>query len=286
MAAQLALAILMGGPDVVFRFTSAGLLRRTRDDPRLVPFVTVTLDSGEFEPVQPVPINEYFDADAVFDDLGKLFAVTPPWLEKIWIWLLPQVLPLTAPGQAISQSDSGSSGFRVTWSGRRGFLTAGHVARDVSTEVISDDAARARLGRVRAFRVPDNSGATPSQDVAVVEDHPDISPPSAPGLKSMRHKNALADTDVAMRTRRGPVTDWIRAFSPFFASRAINGCYADVYQTGDGNSRPGDSGSAVLGKDDGLALGTVVAGTPRHVTLVQDVDCQLSGAGLPDLSLD
>lgn len=285
IAAQLALAILTGGPEAVFRFNTAGLLTPTRDDLRVVPFVAVAPDSGGFEPVQPIPISEFYDADKVRDDLLSLFTVTPPWLDRIWVWLLPPVLPLTAPGRAIAQSDSGSSGFRVTWNGRTGFLTAGHVARDVSIDVTSDDASRNPLGRVRASQVPDNSGATPSRDVATVEDHPDLSPPPAPGLQSVRDKRAMADKDIEMRTRRGPVPDWIRAFSPFYSSRAINGCYADVYQTGDGNSRPGDSGSAVLTSDDGSALGTVVAGTPGHVTLIQDIDCQLSGAGLPSLSL-
>ncbi|QFU07776.1 hypothetical protein PARPLA_02063 [Rhodobacteraceae bacterium THAF1] len=202
---------------------------------------------------------------------------TPEWVPSVLIEAREPVTPL---GDEIiqTQPDHGTAGFSVNWAGGSGYLTAGHVARMSGGPVYFT--ATGTAGRVIASREPSvATGTAPEPDVAVVEA---AYTPAVNLHRAVVRPGAMEP--VTLSTRLGQKTDNVRAYSDFYYTRTINGCYGQVFELMNGVARGGDSGSAVY--DSHFApIGTLVAGTPNGMSLVQSVTYQIQRIGVYGLTL-
>ncbi|WNK00635.1 hypothetical protein L2D14_04230 [Thalassospiraceae bacterium LMO-JJ14] len=227
------------------------------------------IDSDEIAPVERVPsVRGALDAL-----LGKEAAEVAGELN---------VLPVSLgfrhanPGDRLINATSGRMGPHVQWgSGRQGFLTAGHVAQSVGTQVTDDQGGP--LGTVVWSNDPalvlSGQGDI---DAALVE--------FQSGFRARTGRTSVVPAALDVLTVEG---SYARAalFGKFAHVSLGNAlaCYADCYATERLITQPGDSGSLV--EVNGGIAGTVIGGyIRRDMTLIQDIDYQLgviaSRAGL------
>jgi hypothetical protein len=187
----------------------------------------------------------------------------------------PQLQQRTAVGPndiALFGSLRGRLGLPV-WSpnGSNGYTTAGHNAPQTSV-VVWDEQGR-RIGNVDlSIHLRNRPAMTPTADVALVElNHADSNSGGTVKIATCRAFDKV-------RLQPGGLTSFIRGVSPDFAWLPSTASWGEVAITSEMISIPGDSG-AVVYRDDGMAVGHVVAGYDPAYTLIQDAEYILTAVG-------
>ena len=280
-AGYLSNLLLVAGERFLRTINAAGLIRLEEGSDTVTPFVAVNADAlgGSVEPgIRPLDDIAAM-LEAPLSGVGPL----PEWFFSSAAWVLPALSPQSAVGSRIVQRDWGTRGFPVTWNGIDGFLTAGHVVGMGGGPVLSAP-GNAPLGSVACSADPNGSGAAPSVDVAVVQELPGTGSPP-PVVFQPTSLVPMATDRVSILGASAVQSDWVRAFAAFYycGTRKMTGTFGEVYMTASGTTRPGDSGAAA--HVNGCPVGSVVAGSPGYVSLIQKIDYQIAGAGLPGLRI-
>jgi hypothetical protein len=244
---------------------------------------------GEVDPLRVLDFENEPEfamlGEALFGAEARRGSDETAWFDQCPVILIPPPQPFAQPGQGIVQHAPGTLGFAVAWpkpgrSAQTGFLTAGHVAKVAGGAVRTTGRLPPQtLGPVVMSSDPIGGGSSPAADVALVE-----GPGPGQSVASvLSQATPSANDQVDVVLSGGALSDHVRAYSPFYFSRTINGTWGEVYQTMSGVTQPGHSGAPV--QHFGRAVGTVVAGTPGYVTLVQAIGYQLAATAQPGITL-
>ncbi len=180
-----------------------------------------------------------------------------------------------ASGNTISASTHGSAGCALSWIGGHGFATAGHVAPTIGQTVYEAGAA---VGTVLWANDPNNTGANPEADFAVVELDPgaSFSTTNAPYITGAAHDPLSFVSGAGHPPPATPAT--IMGYCVSWALPSYNATLGEAYLTSQQISASGDSGAPVH-LASGELIGHVVGASPGILTIVQDLDFQLQEAG-------
>jgi len=118
----------------------------------------------EINPTQTLPIME---VEGMYTRILKYLGYEPEWLKDIRLFGIDEPIFQLQPGEMVSSGmQRGTSGCKLTWQGRNGFATAGHVAPTVGTH-INDNAGF--IGDVVWSNDPRGHGKSIEADFAVIE---------------------------------------------------------------------------------------------------------------------
>src|SRR5262249_3716421 len=155
----------------------------------------------------------------------EVFGGFPDWLRESRLFGVEEPVPQLASGDVITCPNSGSAGCNVSWSGGRGFLTAGHVA---GSPMASCYSAGVCIGTVVYSNTSSGHGTFPEDDVAVVELQPGVS------LGTQLRGPAIAAPNSPVTVLGGPqfaTITHIRAYLAWLYSPQMGGTWGDVYMT-------------------------------------------------------
>jgi hypothetical protein len=195
-----------------------------------------------------------------------------------------------SPGDNVSTSINGAGGIQISWSGKQGILTAGHVGTPAGATAYS---AGAKIGKVVLSLDPASPGSAlqasglvcavcglvcraqvsnlnPQPDVAIV----DLAPGVHIANRISKTTTARPGDKVDIPTPRGSLSAQIMGLMTWLWMPGTGGTYGEVYITTNQVTQPGDSGSPALLNGD--LIGHVVGGSPRCTTFVQDFDYQIA----------
>jgi hypothetical protein len=220
--------------------------------------------------VRTVPLVEVANAlelmQVLFGDL--LASPELEWLRSVAVLSVPTPEPNLAPGDQIAASLSGLAGAPVTWSGKRGLLTAGHVG--AKGAAVSD--ASSTVGTIVFSSDPSKKRGVISSDVAVVELASGTLLGGMPAVSGILHPAPAADVDIY--TQRGVQTISLMGQTPYL-NIPNYGMFGDVYFTVSGVTQLGDSGGPVFERGGGRLIGHVVGSSGPATSYFQDIGYQL-----------
>jgi hypothetical protein len=210
----------------------------------------------------------------IVDALGKVFGPLP-WSNSIYAAAVSSTEMHGHPGDYVKCTVPGQLGAPVTWKGKRGFLTAGHVGGAVKT--LAYDAAGKQIGTVVFSLNPPAGAKSTGVDVAVIELPAGVTPGNKLGIKTA--KVPQPNAAVVVHTRKGPQNAQIYGANHWWYASGSGVTYTEVYLSNAGVTAGGDSGGPVLlsGTPGGI-IGHIVCGGAA-TSCFQDIDHQLNAIG-------
>src|ERR1035441_5790833 len=209
----------------------------------------------------------------LIDVITILLDSTPAWLGEVRFVGVDPPVPQISPGDSITCPNlSGSAGCNVAWSGKVGFLTAGHVA---GSRLGLCSTVGSQVGSIVYSNDPSNHGASIEADIALVELHPGQTVQNVfknPASAGPNEPIRVVTTQTGARNYLGTN---VRGYSRWQYSPALNGTWGDVYLTTKVVTQPGNSGTPAIDSSNGV-LGHVVGAIPNFSTMIQDISYQLS----------
>lgn len=193
-----------------------------------------------------------------------------PWFQKVRVRsVTPPGLQLS-PGGAITKPAGGTAGCQVTWSGKKGFLTAGHVAPNKGSDVHD---ASGKVGTVVWANNPAGHGTSIEPDVAVVECTSSVT------VNPTVSQSVKAGPAATITVTKSGKRDSVKGFALFIyldLGNQVTATVGDTYYSDNEITVSGDSGGPVmLGAD---LIGHVVGSSPGVCTYIQAVDYQIQEA--------
>lgn len=254
-------ALLASVRDDTFALTpGAGLIWHQS---RLHPVILADWTRGA--QVSPGAVVQLGSAPAIAARVNQVLRASPIWLKNVLVFGMKPAEFQLAPGDGITSPNVGRVGCQVSWSTGSGFVTAGHVAPSVGSNV-SDSTGS--IGTVVWANDPASHGVTIEPDVAVIE--------SAVALGSPIARSVVAGPASVVTVVSSGTSATIMGFNHFLYLPSQNATCGDTYFTTSAVTVAGDSGGPVmLGSD---AIGHVVGASPGVSSFVQAVDYQLREA--------
>jgi hypothetical protein len=220
----------------------------------------------------PGSIQGFDEVPAAVEIVTAALGGRPEWASGIRVLGNTTPEPQIASGDAIVATNPGTAGVAVTWNSGSGFLTAGHVAPYLFTDVTD---ATGKIGSVAWTNDPAGHGALIEPDVAVVELLPGISMSSVAG-------KAVAGPAAAVTVPFTGASGLVMGMSGFVYMSYPSGAHGtcgDTYFTTSQITNPGDSGGPVmLGRD---VIGHVIGASPGMTSYIQAIDYQMREAANP-----
>ena len=251
-----------------YRICGVGLFARSAN--QVVPCIYVEQPGSILELVAQ-PVTQF---PGVLDALGQVFGPLP-WRNTIFGAAVSSTMIQADAGDYVKGAVAGQLGCSVTWGGKKGFLTAGHVGGAVKTR--ANDAAGNRIGTVVFSLNPPVGASSAGVDVAVIELPTGVMPANKLGIKTAAVPGPNAAVDVYTRT--GPIAAQIYGANHWWYASQPGITYTEVYLSNSGVTTGGDSGGPVLlsGKP-GEIIGHIVCGGTA-TSCFQDVAHQLQAIG-------
>jgi hypothetical protein len=231
----------------------------------------------------PLGLNSLFNLNRAFQIVLSALDLEgrPQWLRDAAAFVISPPERQLKAGDAIGSPNIGTVGCQASWSGGKGFLTAGHVCPTAHRSVYN---GRTLLGTVGFASDPTGKGTAIMADVSVVELASGVS--FTPTLGSAAP--ASGRTSVTIATPSAP-SDAIIALSSWVYFPLAHCTYGETYLTSNAITAGGDSGSAAV-DGNGDVVGMVVGSSAGCTTFIQDAKFQLSEIGkhstaFPNLTL-
>lgn len=265
------------GPD--YGVSGVGLIHRNDED-YIALFTPLKPGMAEL-PLEKVELIDPKSDEAIY--VATELAMPGEALDYVRVVHVPDIIRNTTAGTAVHGALRGTAGPQATWAnGRRGFLTAGHVA--VGTGTVTDSYGTTIGTTIYALDpATPAAGSRPNIDVALIE-----VPTNAATTAFTLGTPLAGSTAVNLHLGTGLAASTILGMISWFVWPSIGGTYVDLYMTNAACTVAGDSGAtATSGSRD--VVGLVVGGTATFTSYVQDIHRQLAtlttAAGLGSLSL-
>jgi hypothetical protein len=200
---------------------------------------------------------------------GNLAAITNiNWFDDVLVVPVSEPQLQAAPGDSIASPHVGTLGAGVMWSGKQGFLSAGHVAKPVNAIVRS---AGKTIGTIVYSNDPAGRGTAVEDDAALIELAPGVGRSNI--VSSAGLAGPGATVSLVASGKAPPAT--IMGKSQFLFMPTANATCGDVYFTTTQFTQPGHSGACVVAVNGDL-IGHVLGASPGYTSYIQDVHFQLN----------